>query len=83
MKMQITKESRCQTPLTGQLSKSLIQENISKPSELVFACAWCPDWTYQKLKEYQQYTHGMCRKHKDEFIIQIKQRVVRVNQVSV
>jgi hypothetical protein len=50
----------------------------SASSELVFACAWCPQHTYQKLKRNQQYTHGICQKHKNEFIVQIKERTIRI-----
>lgn len=30
---------------------------------LVWACAWCPRNTWQKLKPNEDYTHGICKKH--------------------
>ena len=30
---------------------------------LVNVCAWCPKRNYPALKDGQEYTHGMCKKH--------------------
>jgi hypothetical protein len=38
---------------------------------LRFACAWCPLITTNDCK----YTHGMCKRHKREFIASIKSRI--------
>lgn len=36
---------------------------------LVKVCAWCPKKYYPALKQGQEYTHGMCKKHYKELSI--------------
>ncbi len=58
---------------------TLITRSPEKSStDIISACAWCPAHTYRKLRKNQQYTHGICVRHKEELIIQIRQRHIIV-----
>lgn len=61
--------------MSTQLFLNIQRYIPNKSTDLVMACAWCPKTTYPKLKINQQYTHGMCEKHKQGFIIRISERV--------
>lgn len=50
-----------------RLPKATIKDVIS-------ACAWCPPDTYKKLAKNQEYSHGICKKHKEYLILQIRHR---------
>lgn len=45
--------------------------------DVIYACAWCPKKTYQKLAKNQEYSHGICVIHKEQLILQIKNRQVK------
>jgi hypothetical protein len=58
-----------------QVLPTIVTHSAHVPQvEHVFACAWCPPSTYRKLEKNQDYTHGMCQKHKREFIDAVKKR---------
>jgi hypothetical protein len=59
-----------------QTPKFSTQLPSSRPLELVFACAWCPPNTYRKLFKNQDYTHGICYKHKSELLAKFKDRII-------
>lgn len=50
------------------------------PIELISVCAWCPSETYPVLEKDQEYTHGMCERHKAEFIEQVEYRIRRIEK---
>lgn len=42
---------------------------------LVLACAWCPKEKYPPLKKNEEYTHGICREHKQKILKDFKVKV--------
>ncbi|CAN5184627.1 hypothetical protein BH09PAT1_BH09PAT1_1150 [soil metagenome] len=44
--------------------KILEDDQIPKVSKtMINVCAWCPKNKYPKLKDTEEYTHGLCDKH--------------------
>jgi len=50
---------------TGIIKKLFFrpQRKAKKDRSLIKVCAWCPKKEYPALKPWEEYTHGMCRKH--------------------
>jgi len=39
------------------------QKDVNPDKKWVNVCAWCPKKNYPDLKPWEEYTHGLCRKH--------------------
>lgn len=42
---------------------TMVQFGTGRRVQLVFACAWCPEESWQVLDVGQEYTHGICPVH--------------------
>lgn len=58
----------------GKLRFLSLKRDVDR--QLVNVCAWCPKDGYPMLKAWQEYTHGICRRHYKEVRIRQNQTLL-------
>jgi len=48
---------------TSTMAVSMVRFQTGERVKLVFACAWCPKSQRPRIKQDEEYSHGVCQRH--------------------